>query len=208
MTKGLLGRLSGWQITTIICTGLVVPTTLYAVTFTNVAVINPTTGTPALIDAGGAVHNLDVMGQYANNPLYKVTIEIAMLTGNGCNSLAYTLPAGKALVITSMTGNYYDSGASQETGVEVFSGTSCGGSPYIKHFVHSPGTVGYVTDIAYDYGNGIAIPAGVISVYSDNNIGWTQLHGYLVPANLVPASSFQEAGTADHATGVHGPRAR
>ena len=213
MIKNIFGKLTGWQITAIVCTGLVVPTTLYAVTYSNVALINPSTGVAALIDAGGAQHELDIMAQYSANPVNKVTIEFPMYTADGCSS-AYTIPAGKALVITSMSGDYYNADGGAYSGVQIYSGATCNGIPYIKHFVATPTTTGAVVDLAYDYGNGVVMPAGSISAYSTSNTGYTHIHGYLIPSTLVSAASFVYASDVagsmvqGGAAGAHGPSAK
>ena len=207
MINRFFGGFGSWQIAATLCAAVLTPSAALAVTSSNVTVVNPTSGKPAFVDTLGQVHTLD----YPSNPFHKITIEFPMHTPVGCDSVSYTLPPGSALVVTSMTGNYYNPDASTESGVEIISGASCSGHPYIKHFVPMPATTGAIVDMNYDYGNGIAIPNGVISVYSEHDTGWTQLHGYLVPASWISGTSFEEAGTGGGPSvqpGHHGPTAR
>ena len=188
-----LGKLTGWQITAIICAAILAPSGLYAAaTFSNVALVNPVTGTPALIDGAGSLHNVDILAQFANNPLYKVTIEFPLVVPTGCQSAAYAIPAGKALVITAISGNYYEVDAGVPvSGLAFYASANCTGNNYGKHYTPMTGVAGAVLDISYQYGSGIAIPAGSLSVVSYNNSGWLYIHGYLVPANLVTAGAHQ-----------------
>ena len=209
MSSKFFGKLTGWQIAAMVCAGILAPSGIYAaVTFTNVAVVNPTTGTPALIDAGGSLHNLDIMAQYANNPINKVTIAMPQFVSDGCDSISYTIPAGKALIITSLSGTYYNADGIAYSGIYLMTGPTCGGNIYSKHFTPMPATAGAVVDIDYQYNSGLAIPAGSLSVYSISNAGWLYVHGYLVPSSLVNANSLQQPATPSGVPQKNGPSAK
>ena len=145
-----LGKLTGWQITAIICAAILAPSGLYAAaTFSNVALVNPVTGTPALIDGAGSLHNVDILAQFANNPLYKVTIEFPLVVPTGCQSAAYAIPAGKALVITAISGNYYEVDAGVPvSGLAFYASANCTGNNYGKHYTPMTGVAGVTTGVA------------------------------------------------------------
>ncbi len=202
----MLEKLSGWQVTAMVCTALVVPTALYAVTYTPVAIINPGTGMAGYIDPSGSLHTSDEYAYYRNNPLNLVDIELTPSSdGQSCGG-AYTAPAGKALVVTSVTGNYYNVGTGNYAGFSLFASPSCSGNQTVTQFESIGAASGDVLGRNYSYAEGV--PVGTtISRQDYSSQGWLLVHGFLVPANLVSSGSFID--DARSATNVKiGPRGR
>ena len=197
-----LNRLTGWQITTIAAVALLAPGGLYAaVTFSNVAIVNPASGVPAGVDPGGNLHTRDSLGQYRSDPGNFVNLSIPMTNTSGCEATTYSIPSGKALIITSITGNYFNSGTLTALGLTVSGGATCAGPSYIVQWVAAPKTFGAIVGKSFSYEPGVPIPGGVVSFLSDGDGGYTFVHGYLVPAAMVPASATLGPETK------HGPSA-
>jgi hypothetical protein len=193
MTTKLLDKLSGTHLTIIACAAILTPGALYgAVTYSNVALINPSTGTSAYVDGGGSLFVVDPYAYYRNFPGNQVDIYVGN-DGMTCEAAEqYAVPAGKALILTALSGNEYQSSTSYNyAGVYVYSGPNCTGHILTSH-VSSVSQTGPDAPVSVDYGVGIPVPAGAtISVFSSNNAGLTFLHGYLVPASTIKAGEYQ-----------------
>jgi hypothetical protein len=101
MQNTFFGKLGGWQLTAMLSTALLAPTAIYAAAnYQAVAVTDPGTGTVATVDTLAKLHSVDFYAQFANNPSLKVSIGFPMYTADGCDTISYTIPAGKGLLIT------------------------------------------------------------------------------------------------------------
>jgi hypothetical protein len=195
MLRELLSKLSGGQITTIILTLILVPGAVgAAVTFQPVAIVEPASGRQSYIDIGRKLYVYDPIAGYRNNPANIVTIPISN-SGSKCEtSRQYVVPAGKALIITAISGfeNANDS-TSGSIGFLVHDGANCTGSLVAAH-VSSAANGARYAPVNVDLGVGIAVKAGkTVSLTSFSNFGVTFLHGYLTPASAVPAAMTAEA---------------
>jgi len=191
MASKILEKLNGWQITAMVCTALAAPTALYAtVSYTPVGIVNPNNGTLGYVDPSGSLHTSDEYAYYRNNPLNYVEVQLS--TGAGCATAGYTVPLGKALIITSIKGDYSnDDGTSTYVGIVLFTGAACTGTEIINQFEPIAAVGGALASKNYEYGNGVPVPAGsVLTAYNDNDDGYTWVQGFLVPANLVSAGSI------------------
>ena len=129
---------------------------------------------------------------YRNNPANIVEIVVSNL-GTQCESAQqYIVPAGKALVLTAVSG-YAIATASGPSGYFVYDGAACGGS-LITAYVASASSTSLASPVAVEFGAGLVVkPGKTLAVYSSNNTGYTFLHGYLVPAGAVPAVASADA---------------
>jgi len=182
------GPFTGGQLTTLILAGMaaavIVPSTVSAIdAFTNVALLDPDTGTTANVDTNG---RLAVKGSVTGTVTARPAPAADLVRGGTSvvNCVAVlTPPAGKALVITSIHVNVF---ANPTPGfannVLLYSGASCA---QLLDDVN-PAGIGVT---ALDYGNGIAIPAG--GALSARRQGGVQAEvyafGYTVAADQVPA---------------------
>jgi hypothetical protein len=190
MARKLFGVLSGAQVTVLGALAIVIPSAVYAVSFTSVAIVNPSTGTVGYVDSSGSLHTSDEYAYYRNNPLNYVQIQLN--TGPGCATKGYTIPAGKALIITSIKGNYNNA-----DGTDIFAGFSlwdsggCTGNIILTASEPIAAVQGAIASKNYEYGNGVPVPAGsTLTAFDGNDGGFTWVQGFLVPANLVSASSI------------------
>jgi hypothetical protein len=190
--RKLFGLFSGTHLTIITCAAFLVPGALYAtVSYTPVGIVNPNTGTLGYVDASGSLHTSDEYGYYRNNPLNYVDLVLATSSGDSCGPDPYTVPSGKALVITSITGNYYNTDGDNSVGFAITTGASCGGNAVIIQFEGSAATAGTIVGRNYVYPSGVPVPAGsVLNIFDYGSAGNTYVHGFLVPASLVSSSSF------------------
>jgi len=174
-----------------VCTALAAPSALYAtVSYTPVGIVNPNTGTLGYVDPSGSLHTSDEYAYYRNDP--QNYVEVQLNTGAGCATAGYTVPAGKALIITSIKGEYYnDDGTDVFSGLELYTGAACTGTNIIDQFEPIGTGVGTLASKNYQYGNGIPVPkASVLTAYDYNDDGYTWVQGFLVPADLVSAGSI------------------
>jgi hypothetical protein len=191
MDRKLFGLFTGTHLTIAFAIAVMAPSALYAtVSYTAVGVVNPNTGTLAYVDVSGSLHTSDEYAYYRNNPLNYVQIQLS--TGAGCATAGYAVPAGKALIITSIKGDYYNyDGTDTIVGLELYSGAGCTGAYIVTAAEPIAAVFGAVASKNYEYGNGIPVPAGsVVTAYNINDGGLTWVEGFLVPANLVSANSI------------------
>lgn len=194
MVREVLSKLTGWQITSIAWALILVPGAVTAaVTFQPVAIVDPTTGKQATVDSGQRLRVFDPVAGYRNSPASFVSIKVSNV-GTQCEtSWQYIVPSGKALVITAISG--YESQTSPSvnaSGYFVYDGANCVGQLLTAHYSFvSSGSPR--APVAVDLGVGIVVQAGkTVAVRSDNNFGYTFLHGYLIPASAVPATPSAE----------------
>jgi hypothetical protein len=195
MFRDIVNKLSGGQITAIILALILIPGAVgAAVTFQSVTIVDPASGRQSYIDSGRKLYVYDPVAGYRNNPANMVTIPMDN-GGSACEtSRQYVVPAGKALIITAISG-FEAPGASSSSysGFLVYDGAGCSGSLVAAHV---SSTSNEVTNVAVnvDLGVGIAVKAGkTVSLLSISNFGFTFLHGYLLPASAVPAAATAEA---------------
>ncbi len=124
-----------------------------------------------------------------SDPANAVVIR-ATVNGTNCG-LIYTVPAGKALVLQSVTLAASFTGTGTGTGeLVVYSGPSCSGSIWaLAYFSQSAGTSQTINE---NLSSEAVIPAGtqvdmfeLPSLTSSNAL----LYGYLVPASAAPAGA-------------------
>jgi hypothetical protein len=103
----------------------------------------------------------------------------------------YTVPAGKALIITGVT--FYNSAVTTSTPVEIDlligpSATPC--TSVMAAGIDSDNRL----SVHQDFQPGIPVPAGdAVGGVADNNSGSMEFYGYLVPKADVPASTIRQA---------------
>jgi len=193
MLDKLLEKLSGRQITAIILALIFVPGAVgAAVTFQPVTIVDPTTGKQSLVDGGRRLYVYDPIAGYRNNPANNV--QLSASGGVSC-STAWTAPAGKALIVTSLDG-YFQSASTSSTaaGFQLVSG-SCATATTLAQAYTDASFTNHVAPVNLDFGPGIVFRAGKdITVRWHNNTGYLYLHGYIVPDSLFPQASALAAG--------------
>jgi hypothetical protein len=193
MLREILAKFTGGQLTAIIMAAILVPGAVSAaVVFQPVAIVDPITDAKARVDPSRRLAVFDNIAAYRNNPANFVSIMVSHGGGRVCETAQqYVVPAGKALVITAMSGFEYQADASFVfTGVFLYDGPACTGSFLTAH-VSSATAAAPFAPVAVELGTGLVVKAGkTLSVYTSNNFGYTALHGYLVPAAAAPAVAF------------------
>jgi hypothetical protein len=99
------GPFTGRQLTTIICVGLVTilfPVGAWAVTGSNVFITNASTGAHAAVTSGGALTVTGSVNANQAQPASTFTYFSGASETSGCNRVTPPVPAGKALVVTSV----------------------------------------------------------------------------------------------------------
>lgn len=187
MLRELLSKFSGGQLTWLATIAILVPGTVgAAVAYQPVSIVDPSSGAKAYVDAYRRVSVYDPIAGYQNNPVNFV--EIAVSNGNKCDTgYQYAVPAGKALVITAISGYKFRGSFDGLSQFYVYDGPGCTGKVLTNHSSQLT-----QTDLTSSFnivlGTGIPVKAGkTVSVLSINNLGYVFLHGYLVPAGAVPA---------------------
>jgi hypothetical protein len=201
MLRDIVNKLSGGQITMIILALILVPGAVgAAVTFQPVAIVDPTSGRPSYIDSGRRLYVYDPVAGYRNNPANIVEINFRN-SGTRCEGVAYTVPSGKVLILTNITGNaQYDD--LQYAEFLVIDGGNCSGR-VLTSLRSSVSPTSPATPVALDMGGGIVVqPGRTISLYSYHDKGFTSLHGYLAPASAAPAASSAQQCLTTEAMGV------
>ena len=182
MERKLWGLFTGTHLTIIMTAAIlaVVPTALWSVdAFTNVAIQDPVSGKKAAVDAARQLLVRDQVAEAKDTPANFVR-GIGFL-GAGCSNI-YTIPAGKALVITSMHALLDKTNTAQAfVEARLWPQANCIGT--MMAVAASPQAY---ESKAIDFGRGIAIKSGSVSISGTNNEGLVLIYGYLVPAGWVP----------------------
>jgi len=108
----------------------------------------------------------------------------------------YTIPAGKALIITGVTFNVFaaNSNASHELSLEA--GPPASPCTHLLAFASAPGSEQTVTQ-NQQFSPGIAVPAGdALGMAQNNDAGTAIVYGYLVPASAVPPGILKHTRAA------------
>jgi hypothetical protein len=153
-----------------------VPGTLWAVTAQNVALQDPSSGITAAVDGARRV----LVTETAPSTLVRI-----LASANASCFNAYTVPAGRSLILKSAT-HFLHGISTAGTDVEsiVYPDANCSGSliaAAVSDRVHDT--------VDESFGAGIPIPSGrTISSVGFNNAGTLMIYGYLGPASNVPAS--------------------
>jgi hypothetical protein len=207
MFRDLVSKLSGGQITTIILALILVPGAVgAAVTFQPIAIVDPTSGRPSYIDPGRKLYVHDPIAGYRNNPANVVHVSMRHF-GTTCDG-SYTIPAGKALIITSISGYEQQYNNMLRSGVTLIDGARCSGLVLADH-MSSVSVAAPAAPVAMKFGAGILVrPGRTVSFTSYYNIGTTYMHGYLVPAAAVAAtaSAQEREGPSPVTTSDLGPQ--
>lgn len=192
MLRELVNKFSGRQLTAIILAAILVPGAVgAAVTFQSVAIVDPFTRKQAWVDSSRRLSVFDPIAGYRNNPLNMVEIYVSNNISRCETRFQYKVPAGKALIITAISGyeQYYNL---SYAGITVYDEANCQGAVLTSHFSPVSNSSLYAP-IAIDLGVGILVkPGKTVSVASTSNVGLTFLHGYLVPAAAAPAAGLAE----------------
>ena len=194
MLREILGKFTGGQLTAIILAAILVPGAVgAAVTFQPVTIVDPNTGSKSYVDPGRKLWVYDPFAGFRNNPANFVEVFVSNL-GDSCETFYdYTIPSGKALVITAISGIEDQYGTSTYAGFYVYDAPDCSGKLVAMHASSVTSSLPSAP-VTVDYGSGIVVKAGkTLSVFSKHNLGYTFLHGYLVPATAVPAVPSAEA---------------
>jgi hypothetical protein len=198
MNERTWGPFSGRQLTTMVVSLILVlgvPGTVWAVdTFSNVAIEDPVSGVKASVDSSKRLKVGDGSGAMTvDGTITDATpanlVRIFAGAGSSCSNV-YTIPAGKALILKSMTA-YMHTAGSPGSDVEaiVYPAANCA----------SALAAAAISDRAHEtvfqtFGSGIGVPAGrTISTLGFNTSGTVHLYGYLVPASAVPATAAAKA---------------
>lgn len=190
--KSLLDKLSGTHITILALAAMSVPSALgAAVVYQAVGIVDPTTGTKALVDAGRRLYVHDPIAGFANNPYNTVNL-VHSVSSDGKTTAVYTPPAGKALIIKSVQFNYYNNSLLDEIYLSL-------NNPYGNSLamIRAHDKAGSLSSV---YEPGIVLRSGqqLSSIFGTSNPSVTKyallyVQGYLIPANSLPAPSSAEA---------------
>jgi hypothetical protein len=188
MFRDIVNKLSGGQITAIILALILIPGAVgAAVAFQPIAIVDPSTGRSSYIDSGRKLYVYDPIAGYRNNPANVVHVSMRHF-GTTCDG-SYTIPVGKALIITSISGYEHQYNNQLRSGVTLIDGLRCSGLVLADH-MSSVSVAAPAAPVAMDFGAGILVkPGRAVSFTSYYNIGTTYMHGYLVPAAAVPAAA-------------------
>jgi len=162
---------------------IALPGSLWAVSVTNVAITDPSTGNRAKVDTA---HELSVTDRLTDQRVTATNL-VSFFSFGFSSSCAnfYTIPAGKALIVTSAT--FYMKGpGGTDSELYVYNQANCGGTPFASAI--SDRKAETVVNVL---GSGYPIPGGrVISVgaNADNGSG-VQVYGYLIPAAQLPTTT-------------------
>lgn len=198
MLREIVNRLSGAQITMITLAAILVPGAVSAaVAFQPVVILDATTGIKAAVDNGNKLRVFDPIAGYRNNPANIVEIVVSN-SGNGIceTSYQYAVPAGKALVVTAITGMIVQSSTTRNfSAFSVFDGAHCSGH-LIAASSASVNSSAPRAPVSQEFGVGLLLKAGkTLSVLSNNNSGYTFIHGYLVPSAAAPVATGADAAS-------------
>ena len=189
MVKEIASKLSGAQITLLgLAAILAVPgAVVAAVTYTPVAIVDTTSGKQAHVDSGQKLWTYDYYAALRNNPANFVHIG-ANVISNGNAIILYTVPAGKALILTSANTVYYNGTSGGDNYMYCYNTGS-----YLFGF-ENPGVTG---QHSIGFGSGPFLHAGAtlacLGATSSGSItAKVSIQGYLVPDNAVPATNSAE----------------
>jgi preprotein translocase subunit Sec61beta len=134
-------------------------------------------------------------------------VRFGLNQSNGCQSgSSYAIPAGKALIIKTVTSFLHDAGGAGATEGLIMTGpleVPC------SQIIASASTGSTTAEtVVQNFEPGIAVPAGqLVTGYGWDNNGSSQVYGYLVPASAVPVSSPAAASRtgAQRTTSAHSP---
>lgn len=200
MIGKLIDKLSGTHITIMVVAALFVPGAIWAATYTSVVIQDPSSATrQARVDAAGRLTVVDEYADFSRTPQNFVTIQLN--PGTNCTTKLYTVPAGKALIVTAASTFVYPG-----SGGYGFFYLYRGARGACTTYLFGVNSNQAADTVAQSFGNGIAIPSGaVLSAFTGNiSSASMTLVGYLVPAATVPALGTPESDA--QAVG-HGPAA-
>lgn len=196
MLREIVNKLSGVQITMITLAAILVPGAVSAgITFQPVAIVDATAGFKAAVDNGNKLHVFDPIAGYRNNPANTVEIVVSNGGANTCQTAYdYPVPAGKALVVTAITGYFSQYVPTiNYSGFTVYDGAVCSGH-VVAASSSSVNSSGPTAPVSQEFGVGLVMKAGkTVSVKSYNNFGFTFIHGYLVPSAAAPVATGVDA---------------
>ena len=185
MNRKLWGLFSGTHLTIMFAAtmGVMLPGALRAVdAFTTVAIEDPISGVKAYIDSARRFSVYNLFAAVRHQPWNLVH---GFGSASGCSSV-YTVPAGSALIVQSMTAYMHSaSTVGSEVELAVYSAVGCTGS-----LIAAATSDRAHETVTQTFGSGVAIPSGrTLSAAAINNNGSFAFYGYLVPASWVPANT-------------------
>jgi hypothetical protein len=159
-----------WIFTGLVSAAVLAPASVYAVTASDVRLV----GSPAANYA-----SVTTQHQVLTAPISPQNVVTAVtVVQSGCQTV-YTPPAGKAIMVTSVTYNY----GSGTAGVENFGGLLDGACS--KVYDQIDGVAAYDV-IQHTFPTGIPM-AGVAATSSGTGAITVFIQGYLIPSSAVPA---------------------
>jgi hypothetical protein len=159
-----------WAVAGAAIAALVIPTASAAVTSQLVSITDPTSGVKASVDAS---HRLRIAEAPINN-----IVTIGAQVVNQCSAV-YTVPAGKTLVIKTISMAPANA-SSNNSEVSVYRSADCSGTSIAQGLVFD--SAGGATNDNIDLGPGVVVKAGTaVSMTTNNTYVDVHLYGYLLP---------------------------
>jgi hypothetical protein len=139
------------------------------------------------VDAGLATTKAGQVQVAEADPASTVVVLGSLTAGSPCSAI-YTIPAGKALIITGVDFTE-EASSSGPHGLFLFAGLPA--NPCNRVVAEAAATEAFTSQNQV-FVPGIAVPAGsAIGLEGPNDVGTALLYGYLVPAAAVPASALR-----------------
>lgn len=169
-----------------------------AVAFQPVAIVNTSTGKAAVVDSGGRLYVYDPIAGYRNEPKNQVNFTVSN-NGTRCEkSSTYTVPSGKALILTTITGYTYIADSNPFSGFYVYEKASCSGVVRASFLNSGNSTSARTAPVQVEFGSGLVFKSGsVVSLVSNNNFGYTHFTGYLIPSSAAPSTVSRAAASGE-----------
>lgn len=201
MITELLKKFSGAQLTAIVLALIFTPAAVgAAVSFQPVAIVDPSTGKQSYVDNGRKLWTYDPVAGYRNNPYNFFQMSVNPVFADNTLHVIYTVPTGKALILTAVNISHYHGIAGNDNFLYVMTQNY---GRYIAGFddVNAAGTH------TIDLGTGYYLHSGDRLQYlggngSNSTMGAIMsLTGYLVPDNTLPPVTAQVAAEQDVVVG-------
>jgi hypothetical protein len=176
-------------------TALLIAAALIAGTFLGPPVVQAATASLVTIQGSGSTSQVKVTkaGQLEETPIDPASAVTVLGTPACTASGFYTIPAGKALIITGVS--FSNSAAVENERVE-FTLTAGPTSTPCMDTLASGVDSDVTLTLSQDFQPGIPVPAGdCLGMTQINNNGTAEIYGYLVPKAEVPATILQDTRT-------------
>jgi hypothetical protein len=187
MFRKLAESFTATHVTAIFIAAILVPSAAYAVTYSNVAITDATSGTTAMVDGSRRLHTYDSLAALTNNP--KNLVNIVYHGGNSGSTVIYTVPAGKTLIIKEFTWDFYYNAPGTDIFVYLYDSADKNIMGFDSDRAHA------VEHATFDAG--LVAHAGTLTADWGTTTGGTYhnlyIQGYLVPAATAPMAGTPEA---------------